>query len=60
MRILANPMSLIGSFGCVFWYAVYALAIFFIFISRILDFRKKQSAHLSIYLTQARIQSSKL
>jgi len=34
MRIQANTISLTGSLGSVFWYAVYALALFFIFASR--------------------------
>jgi hypothetical protein len=37
MRIQANIISLVGSLGCVFWYAVYALVLFFIFVSRILS-----------------------
>jgi hypothetical protein len=35
MRIQTNTISLMGSLWCVFWYAVYALALFFIFASRI-------------------------
>jgi hypothetical protein len=35
MRIQANTISLMGSIWGVFWYAVYALALFLIFISRI-------------------------
>jgi hypothetical protein len=34
MRIRANTISLTRSLGGVFWYAVYALALFFIFASR--------------------------
>jgi hypothetical protein len=34
MRIQANTISLMGSLGCMFWYAVYTLALFYIFVSR--------------------------
>ena len=37
MRIQANIVSLVGLLGCVFWYAVYAVVLFFIFVSRILS-----------------------
>ena len=35
MRIQANTISLMGSILGVFWYAVYALALCLIFVSRI-------------------------
>jgi hypothetical protein len=35
MRIQANTISLMGSIWGVFWYAVYALAICLIFVSKI-------------------------
>jgi hypothetical protein len=34
MRIQENTISLAGSLWSVFWYAVYAVALFFIFASR--------------------------
>jgi hypothetical protein len=34
MRIQANTISLMGSLWSLFWYAIYALAIFFIFVSK--------------------------
>ena len=36
MRIQTNTINLMGSLWGVFWYAVYALALVFIFVSRIL------------------------
>jgi hypothetical protein len=34
MRIQANTIILMGFLGCVFLYTIYALALFFIFVSR--------------------------